>query len=79
MPEFPHSGEVGTKHQRRDIRMSLFSSFKEVRRTSNMLRAEREAEQKEAGLEPLMLILIEEVRQLRQNLADERDARADRR
>jgi len=44
-----------------------------------MLRAEREAAKKEEGLEPLMLILIEEVRQLRQDLADERDARSSQR
>lgn len=59
--------------------MGIFSTFKEVRRTSNMLRAEREAAKKEEGLEPLMLILIEEVRQLRQDLADERDARGSQR
>lgn len=45
-----------------------------------MARAERLAEQQEEGLEPLMLILIEEVRQLRRELADYQDEqRSDRR
>jgi hypothetical protein len=60
--------------------MGLFGSFKEVRKSTNMARAERLAEQQEEGQEPLMLILIEEVRQLRRDLAAYHDEqRSDRR
>lgn len=53
--------------------MGLMDRFRDSKRTSNMARAERLAEQQEEGLEPLMLILIEEVRQLRRDLADYQD------
>jgi hypothetical protein len=60
--------------------MGLFGAYKEIRKTSNMDRAERQAGKKEEGLEPLLLVLIEEVRQLRRDFADFReDQRADRR
>jgi hypothetical protein len=53
--------------------MGIFDSFKDIRKSANMVRAERQAEQKQEGLEPLMLILIEEVRQLRRELAAYQD------
>jgi len=53
--------------------MGLFSSYKDVRKSTNMARAERLAEQQEQGMEPLMLILIEEVRQLRRDLSAYQD------
>lgn len=53
--------------------MGLFGTFKEIKRTANMARAERVAAQQEEGMEPLLLILIEEVRQLRRDFAAFRD------
>jgi hypothetical protein len=59
--------------------MGFLSSFKEIRKSSNMDRAEREAAKKDDGLEPLLLVLIEEVRQLRRDFAEDRDERRDER
>ena len=59
--------------------MALFDRYRESKRTGNMARAERLAEQQEEGMEPLMLILIEEVRQLRRDLADYHDEQRSRR
>jgi hypothetical protein len=58
--------------------MGLFGSFRDAKKSANMARAERLAEQQEEGLEPLMLILIAEVRQLRQDLAAYQDEQSRR-